>query len=154
MQTHDALLIEALAAHIVLARELMVGDIETVAEAHGMTPAEAQQATGWFRAIAEPAYRGTAVLAAASARATRLRHGPPLRPAWDGPDPTGADAEFSRAETKDRPDLSRPERPCARCRRRFQPTLRRRMLCGYCFRGDEEQDAGRPGLSLLRAATP
>ena len=28
----------------------------------------------------------------------------------------------------------KPERPCARCRRPFQPTARRRMLCAGCFR--------------------
>ena len=37
----------------------------------------------------------------------------------------------------DRPDLSRPERPCACCGNRFQPTQRRRMLCRDCFREGE-----------------
>ena len=33
----------------------------------------------------------------------------------------------------DRPLPHAPERPCSRCRKRFQPTLRRRMLCAPCF---------------------
>ena len=31
-------------------------------------------------------------------------------------------------------DLSRAPRPCSRCRREFQPTRRRRLLCENCFR--------------------
>ena len=37
--------------------------------------------------------------------------------------------------TGDRP-IERPERPCSRCRKMFQPTLKRRMLCAGCFNGD------------------
>ena len=33
----------------------------------------------------------------------------------------------------DSPDKSRPERPCANCGGRFQPTIRRRMLCSHCY---------------------
>ena len=29
-----------------------------------------------------------------------------------------------------------PERPCARCGKTFTPTLRRAMLCTWCFRSD------------------
>ena len=37
----------------------------------------------------------------------------------------------------DPPLLHREPRPCSNCQRLFQPTMRRRMLCGYCFhRGD------------------
>ena len=39
-----------------------------------------------------------------------------------GPHPTG-----------DRPLPDRPERPCSRCGKTFQPTLKRRMLCVGCF---------------------
>ena len=28
--------------------------------------------------------------------------------------------------------LDRPARPCSRCSKPFQPTLRRRMLCAHC----------------------
>ena len=31
------------------------------------------------------------------------------------------------------PRLDRPKRPCACCGRRFQPTVRRRLLCAGCF---------------------
>ena len=34
----------------------------------------------------------------------------------------------------DEPMLELPSRPCANCRRKFQPTKRRRMLCGKCFK--------------------
>ncbi len=40
------------------------------------------------------------------------------------------------------PNLDRPERPCARCRREFQPTVRRRMLCATCF-ADEDRNLNR-----------
>ena len=30
-----------------------------------------------------------------------------------------------------------PMRPCARCRRKFQPTVKRRMLCHGCFKTGE-----------------
>ena len=29
-----------------------------------------------------------------------------------------------------------PKRPCNRCGKPFQPTIRRRRLCSPCFRGD------------------
>ena len=29
--------------------------------------------------------------------------------------------------------LKRPKRPCSRCGTAFQPTVRRRLLCGTCF---------------------
>ena len=34
----------------------------------------------------------------------------------------------------DQKDLSRPARPCSCCGVAFQPTMRRRMLCGPCYR--------------------
>lgn len=51
----------------------------------------------------------------------------------------------------ERPDLMRltppantpvgDKRPCARCRRIFQPTIKRRMLCRMCYRyPDAEPD--------------
>ena len=33
----------------------------------------------------------------------------------------------------DRPLPDRPERPCSRCGKMFQPSLKRRMLCASCF---------------------
>ena len=52
-----------------------------------------------------------------------------------------ADARRQRARARrdgiiplDAPDLSRPRRPCARCRKIIQPTTRRRLLCTACFR--------------------
>ena len=42
----------------------------------------------------------------------------------------------------DRRLSGRSERPCSRCGQRFAPTLRRRMLCAYCFHhGDAGPDA-------------
>ena len=34
---------------------------------------------------------------------------------------------------KDPPLLGRPERKCSACGQMFQPTIRRRLLCGPCF---------------------
>ena len=34
----------------------------------------------------------------------------------------------------DPPLLHREPRSCSNCQRLFQPTMRRRMLCAYCFR--------------------
>ena len=34
----------------------------------------------------------------------------------------------------DAPDLARPPRPCSCCKREFQPSVRRRMLCAACYR--------------------
>lgn len=41
--------------------------------------------------------------------------------------------EFHKA---DRPRLDLPQRNCACCGDRFQPTIRRRMLCSICFKTD------------------
>lgn len=49
---------------------------------------------------------------------------------WDLP---GGDA----GRTGDR-ELDKPERPCARCGKRFAPTIRRRLLCYGCFSGADE----------------
>ena len=35
-----------------------------------------------------------------------------------------------------------PERPCSRCGKRFQPTLRRRLLCAGCFTGGHDASLG------------
>ena len=52
-----------------------------------------------------------------------------------------ADARRQRARAHregiiplDAPDMTRPRRPCARCRKIIQPTTRRRLLCTACFR--------------------
>lgn len=36
--------------------------------------------------------------------------------------------------------IDRPRRPCARCGKKFQPTLQRRLLCASCF-GDDDMNA-------------
>ena len=33
----------------------------------------------------------------------------------------------------DTPLPDKPERPCSRCEKIFQPTIRRRLLCWYCY---------------------
>ena len=40
----------------------------------------------------------------------------------------------------DQKDLSRAERPCSCCRRVFQPTTRRRMMCSACYRNASPLD--------------
>ena len=45
----------------------------------------------------------------------------------------GVDPGAVRSRKGDRPDPDRARRPCASCGRKFQPTLRRRLLCLYCF---------------------
>ena len=46
--------------------------------------------------------------------------------AYDGPMPRSH-------RTGDPPLKGANNKPCARCRRPFQPTIRRRLLCGHCF---------------------
>ena len=43
---------------------------------------------------------------------------------WEGPMPP----------KDDRPVKDKPERPCARCGKRFQLTVKRHLLCASCFR--------------------
>lgn len=45
--------------------------------------------------------------------------------------------ERHKAHEGDR-KLDRPRRPCSRCGKRFQPTIKRRMLCAYCFENADE----------------
>lgn len=45
---------------------------------------------------------------------------------WKGP-------MGNRARGGGDPTLDCPKRPCAKCGRKFQPTLKRRMLCASCF---------------------
>ena len=151
MATPDPVLVAALAEHIRLHRETYFHDPEAVAEAEGIDLADLLDAVGWYRQVAEPRYRGTAVLAAASAMATGLRHGRRVKPATEINGYGGAEGENHKdarpgALDCDKPDPSRPERPCARCGNRFQPTLRRRMLCLHCF-GDEERGNSRDYLT-------
>ena len=47
------------------------------------------------------------------------------RAAWQGPIHSPRD---------DPPLKDKPERPCTRCGKSFQPTLKRRLLCAGCFR--------------------
>ena len=150
MATHDAAVIAALARHIVLARDLLRDDAEAVAEAHGMDAADVVEAVGWFRAIAEPRYRGSPALAAASKLATRLRHPVLIKPSSELR-PANVATDESTAAHVDTVDPDRPERPCARCQTRFRPTMRRRLLCTPCY-ADDSHDS-RVGLSALRAAT-
>ena len=51
------------------------------------------------------------------------------------------------AECRDVP-LDHPERPCARCGRKFKPTIKRRLLCGPCFSGNEPAEAFEHGEML------
>lgn len=46
--------------------------------------------------------------------------------------PSGQHDVPTSAREPDRP-LDKPERPCAQCGRKFQPTAMRRMLCASCF---------------------
>lgn len=45
-------------------------------------------------------------------------------------------------------ELDCPKRPCARCGKKFQPTQRRRMLCGSCFADDSNGHGRVTGLVL------
>ena len=38
---------------------------------------------------------------------------------------------------RDSSRLDLPPRPCSKCRRPFQPTVRRRMLCRVCYHGGD-----------------
>lgn len=40
------------------------------------------------------------------------------------------------------PPIDKPPRPCSRCKNEFQPTVRRRMSCEWCF---ENHDTGLDG---------
>ena len=144
--THDAAVIAALAEHIRLHRETFFHDAEAVAEREGMDLADLLEAVGWFSTTALPRYRGTAVMEAASAQATRLRHGALVKPASESrPDPVGAawiDGRPGAAHYTDPKDSSRLARPCARCRNIFQPTAKRRLLCSLCFTNDSHDRLG------------
>ena len=53
--------------------------------------------------------------------------------------PWGEDWDFVDVEGPTRhnpgdPEIDKPERPCSRCGKRFQPTVRRRVLCDGCFK--------------------
>ena len=61
-----------------------------------------------------------------------------IKPAGEAPAMKNAvfEGPMPRSHTMtDAPDKSRRKRPCARCDAKFQPTVRRRMLCVRCFRG-------------------
>ena len=45
----------------------------------------------------------------------------------------GGIEERARSWGKEPPLLHQEPRPCTNCQRLFQPTVRRRMLCAYCF---------------------
>ena len=60
------------------------------------------------------------------------------RPAGELPSQKYAifEGEMPRAHKMgDPPDTTRRKRPCCRCGKRFQPTLKRLMLCLSCFTG-------------------
>ncbi len=40
------------------------------------------------------------------------------------------------------PPIDKPPRPCSRCGKTFQPTVRRRMLCEWCYTRGDFTDAG------------
>ena len=60
-------------------------------------------------------------------------------PFWNGNPATipqkGVSVKGREADTP----LDKPARPCARCQRLFQPTLKRRMLCLSCLNWADEQ---------------
>ena len=151
MTATDPALVAALARLIVLHRETYFNDADAIAERHDMTPEAVAECVGWFKTTVEPRYRGTAILAAASELATRMRHGPPIMAAAERrPEASGGAGEKHHVDPVD-PD--RPERGCARCGGRFRPTMRRRLLCRACYFDD-----GRAGpenmTQLLNPATP
>ena len=55
--------------------------------------------------------------------------------------PRGGGVQPGDGERRDEP-IDRPRRPCANSGRRFQPTLRRRLLCGPCFAGTNLPQGG------------
>ena len=64
--------------------------------------------------------------------------------------PWGLNADAVRVKD---PPLDKPKRPCAGCGRRFQPTVKRRMLCTECYRrGEAPMHAD--GLEGASARTP
>ena len=99
MTATDPALVAALARLIVLHRETYFNDADAIAERHDMTPEAVAECIGWFKTTVEPRYRGTAILAAASELATRMRHGPPIM-----------------AAAERRPEASRRGRRKAPCR--------------------------------------
>ena len=58
-----------------------------------------------------------------------------LLPAGEAPAMKSAvfEGRMPPAHNQDPTDKSQERRPCARCGQRFQPTLRRVMLCARCF---------------------
>ena len=46
----------------------------------------------------------------------------------------------------DRPLAGRSKRPCSSCGKLFQPTLARRLLCAYCFKGGHK-NSGSGGMA-------
>ena len=61
-----------------------------------------------------------------------------IKPAGEHPTLKNAvyEGRMPRSHTMtDSTDKTRRKRPCARCDAKFQPTVRRRMLCVRCFRG-------------------
>ena len=74
--------------------------------------------------------------------ALKTRRGRLIRAAGDTGSPQdGAIWEGSMPPRNDRPLKYKPERPCARCGRRFRPTVKRQLLCSGCFRrGDAGMD--------------
>ena len=125
----EAYLVDAMATCIAIQRDLMRDPTAEVAERNDMTVDRLIEALAWYRKI-EPKYRITALAAAAQAKATEIRHAP-LAPASETVYEPG-DGRTGR-EDAERRDPTRPKRPCARCRRRFHPTNRRRILCNACF---------------------
>ncbi|MCY4396339.1 MAG: hypothetical protein OXC10_14520 [Rhodospirillaceae bacterium] len=128
-------LIFALAKATAIKRDLFRVTLDEAAERWNMTPAEIVEALAWY-SRAEPHYRGSPEAAEAARRAGEMRRTPraPMRPAAEH---RSHGDESNLGWTIDRPDRTRPARPCANCARAFQPTQRRRVLCYTCFaRGD------------------
>ena len=142
----------ALALCIVVQRDLMRDDLETVAARHGWAPRRLLEALAWWQR-AEPYYRGSAILDRAEAAATRMRRKRlPLMAAGDRRRNVYLPIPDNEIVHDDQPDPDRPERPCNACGRTFQPTLRRRLLCAGCYRDDGNSAANSILTGRERAA--
>ena len=138
---NDGDVVFAIALSISAQRDLFRDDLETVAEKHGCSVSELIETITWLRK-ATAAYRGTEVMAAAERLATALRHGRRSDPqAKAGPIRSGRTTQAPRIISIPN-SRAGPKRGCARCRRRFQPTARRRLLCAACFFDDGHDQAG------------
>ena len=148
MATNDDDVIVGLAKVIACQRDLFRDDAETVAAQRGWTVDQLIEAITWFRKVS-PHYRGP-ILDSAERAATAMRK-PRIQACGEIHAPVLS--KETVAAHIDPVDPTRPERPCARCRNIFQPTLKRRLLCRGCYADDDR--AGPENMTeLLRATAP